>query len=410
MWGDLIGKEGIEKGYESVLRGERGVKYVETNAIGRELRGFPERSIDPQLGGNVVLTIDRHLQQVAEGAFPDSMAGSLVAIDPRNGEILAMVSKPSFDPSIFSGVLSPDQWDELNSDPMHRLLNRSIQSAYPPASTLKMLSAIVGLDTGLIDRDTRFGPCSGSLFFGDRKFGCWGVHGRVDVTDAIIQSCDVFFYLLAQRMDMDIWNTYAQQLGFGLPTGIDLGNEAQGLLPSRAYYDQRYGKYGWSKGAMLNLSIGQGEILATPIQMARYIGAIGTGKLCTPHLVRRVEGRRRVPQALVCQDIAIPPQVLQVVRNALVGVLEDEKGTAHLSRIPGLRFAGKTGTAQNPHGEDHAWFVAFAPAEYPTIAISAIVENGGHGSSVAAPMVKKVIEAYLQVGIAYSERAKLGRG
>lgn len=408
--GDLAGKDGIESEREADLRGDRGVRYVETNARGREIRGFPERAVAAVPGANVVLTIDRRLQQVAERAFPDGMAGGLVALDPRNGEVLVALSSPGFDPSIFSGGLAKEDWSKLHDDPMHPLLNRAVQSAYPPGSTFKMVPATAGLETGILDFETLYQPCRGSILCGDREFRCWGRHGRLNVTDAIIQSCDVFFYQLALRLNLDALSGYGARFGFGQPTGIDLQYESAGNMPSRAYYDQRYGKRGWSKGMLLNLCIGQGEILASPLQMARYVAAVATGKLCAPHLVRGLDGERRSWSRPECQDIEVSPRTLQGIRAAMVGVVEHPRGTAHASRIAGLELAGKTGTAQNPHGKDHAWFVAFAPAQDPTIAVAAIVENGGHGSSVAAPIVTKVIQAHLRPEAAQLTRMTATRG
>ncbi|RKY74750.1 MAG: penicillin-binding protein 2 [Candidatus Latescibacterota bacterium] len=387
LYGELVGRSGVELYYERLLHGRPGARYVEVDAFGREVRELSRR--DPAPGAKLYLTLDLRLQEVAEEAFGDGRTGALVALDPRNGEILAMVSRPSFSPELLSGVLSEDLWERIRSDTTYPLLNRAVQSSYPPGSSLKPLTAIVGLVSGIDDED--FVPCCGSLRFGDRVFRCWGKHGRLDVIGAIAQSCDVYFYQMAEHMDVDIWAEYAEALGLGRPTGVDLPGEEEGLIPSREYYGKE-----WAQGIMLNLAIGQGEILVTPIQMARYVGAIATGRLVRPHVLLRVEepdGRSFSVEPEV-EEVPIPPDVLSVVRKGMLEAVEGEEGTGRAARVPGVKVAGKTGTAQNPHGEHHAWFVAFAPYEDPTIALAVVVERAGCGGAVAAPIAGKVLSAY----------------
>lgn len=396
--GDLIGKRGVENKYEEFLRGQKGVRYIEVNALGQEVRELTDRSskeLSP--GTDLQLTLDLKLQLAAESTFKEGVNGAIVALDPRNGDVLALVSKPNYDPNIFAGMLTKDIWTQINTNPDRPLLNRAIQGRYPPGSTLKMVTAIAGLDLGLMDVNTHFVACGGGFYFG-RFYGCWkrGGHGSLGITDALINSCDTFFYQAGLRVGLGNWMSYMQRFGFGQRTGIDLPNEAVGLVPSANYFDQRYGRRGWTKGLLLNLAIGQGETLVTPIQMARYIAALANGgKLVEPHLLLKVgapDNRNKNIITKPAKDLGIPENTLKIVRNALLGVVE--RGTGTLARVQKIQVAGKTGTAQNPHGKDHSWFAAFAPYDNPTIAIAAIAENAGHGGSIAAPIVQKVLSAY----------------
>lgn len=315
-----------------------------------------------------------------------------------------MLSRPSFDLNLFGGVLPQDQWEKLHNDPQHPLFNRAIQSAYPPGSTLKMVTALAGLATGKVREEPTFDPCTGAYQFGNRVFKCWKEkgHGALDLGGAIVQSCDIYFYQLGGKIGLINWGLWAEKLGFGRRTGIDLPGEVSGLVPSPAYYDQRYERYDkekWTRGMMLNIAIGQGEMLMTPIQMACYIAAIGNGGIIPrPHILKEVveKGRRLFqPTQQVHQIAGISPGDMEMIRRSLLGVVQGEHGTGARARVPGVQVAGKTGTAQNPHGEDHSWFIAFAPFEDPTIAVAAVVENAGHGGAVAAPLVQKVLKAHL---------------
>ena len=402
LYGELIGKQGMERQYEAILHGRSGMRTLEVNAMGQEIGPLsdpPEKKAEP--GADLRLTLDLSVQLAAEQAFPDSMAGSLVALDPRNGEVLAMVSRPSFDLNLFGGVLPPDQWKTLNDDPRHPLLNRSVQSAYPPGSTLKMVTALAGLATGKVREEKGFLPCTGSYRFGNRVFKCWKEegHGTLDLMGAITQSCDVYFYQLGEKIGLITWGLWAEKFGLGRRTDIDLPGEVPGLVPSPSYYDQRYGKGKWSRGLMLNLAIGQGEVLMTPIQMACYTAAFANGgSILRPHILKEVveDGRRLFhPTRQLHQIAGISPGDMELIRKSLFAVVNAPHGTGARARVPGFGVAGKTGTAQNPHGEDHSWFIAFAPFDHPTIAIAAVVENAGHGSSVAAPLVQKVLKAHL---------------
>ena len=388
---DQIGKRGVERLCETILRGQDGLKYIEVNAHGREVGSFPDKTQSPQPGTDVILTLDARLQYAAEAVFGDSLSGSLIAVDPRNGELLAVVSKPDFHPR---AIRDPKAWEQLKSGNRNPLLNRSIQGEYAPASVFKMITAIAAIDMGILQPgEIKFTPCEGEIEFGDRIFRCHVETGcgELDLRGALRRSCDTFFYHLGLEVGITNWNRYARLFGIGQATGIDVADggdgESRGLLPDREYYVENKGKY--FDGNMLNLAIGQGETLVTPVQVARYNAALASGKLVTPHLLKN--GGLAYPE----DDVRVPTEVLQTVRDMMIDVVH--YGTGRRSYITGLNVAGKTGTAQNPHGEDHAWFVAFAPAEAPEIAITCIVENGGQGGSVAAPMVRQVLEHYFEL-------------
>ena len=399
-----LGKKGVELVYENVLKGQNGVQWREVNAVERVIRVIPGRGKEPKPGNDVWMTIDKNLQEAAERAFPDSGQGSLVAIDPRTGEVLAMVSRPNFDPNEFASGMSKKEWDLLRNDLGRPLLNRTIQGLYPPGSTFKLIMAAAALEMEIVDEGKRMPtPCRGVMTYGDRHFKCWSEkgHGSLDLHEAIKQSCDIYFYQLGVQVGLESWVNYAKKFGFEKETGIDLDGEENGLIPTREYFDAAYGKRGWSGGALLNLAIGQGETLVSPIQMACFIGGIATkGKVARPHLYKgsaALEGSwSPEPQNEFRKISGVSQETFEVMGRALLGVVEEKRGTGRLARVKGYKVAGKTGTSQNPHGEDHAWFIGFAPFEDPIIAVAAIVENSGHGGSVAAPLVGQIIETYLK--------------
>ena len=389
--GDFIGKTGIEKVYENSLRGRDGMLYVEIDATGRTGREFPERDRLPMPGEPLHLTIDLEVQLAAERALPDSLAGALVALDPRTGAVLAVVSKPTFDPNIFvSFQAQKERRRVLQSETV--LLNRALHGRYPPGSTLKMVSAIAALETGVTDTLSLFEPCYGALTVGRSRFRCHKRtgHGGLSLLGAIETSCNVYFYHLARLMSIETWHKYAAKLGFGQPTGIVYPGEAAGLLPSRQYYEERGG---WSFGHLLNLSIGQGAVLVTPIQMARYAAAIANGgHLVTPYISGAPPPRQRIE--------GISSRTFAIVRKAMRRVVDSNTGTGRRARVAGVTIAAKTGTAQVPSRDDDAWMVAFAPYEDPAIVIAAVVEGGGSGGARVGPVVREVVKAFcIQEGL-----------
>ena len=396
--GDLTGRTGLEKTYESYLRGENGHRYVRVNAVGQMIGiiSDPESNL-PVPGDNLHLAVDFEIQELCN-ALLTGRVGAIVVMDPADGGILAMVSKPEFDPNRFSVGIDSGTWRELNDDPERPLFNRAIQSHYPPGSTYKLVTAIAGLEEKKISIFTTLDPCWGGYQFGRRYFRCWkpAGHGTCNIRRAIIESCNVFFYQLALMMDADILAYYSRKVGFGRKTEVDIPGEGSGLVPDIDWYNRRYGRGKWTRGILLNLGIGQGEILVTPLQMACfYAGLVNGGTLVQPHFLQRIESPRdgAVIHEFESQNehFVISRGTEEILRKAMIGVVHDEDGTARAARVDDVTVGGKTGTAQYPHGEDHAWFVAIAPMEDPQIVISIIVENAGHGGAKAAPLAGEII-------------------
>ncbi|MFC1542088.1 penicillin-binding protein 2 [Candidatus Latescibacterota bacterium] len=386
-----IGKNGVERYYEEVLKGENGERFLEKNYLNRFLKIITDNNIPDVPGEFVTLTLDYRLQMAAEEAFADTIIGSVVAVDPRNGEVLLMVSSPFFDPNEFTSSMSESSFAMLRNDPGKPLYNRAIQGTYPPGSTFKMVTALAGLENGFGPK-TKFNPCRGYYYFG-REYDCWnrdvGGHGSLDMLQAMTQSCNVYFYQLGLKLGLEKWSPICEAMGFGQRTGIDLYEENEGNLPSPSFYEKNSITY--SPGMILNLSIGQGENDVTPLQLAHYAGIIATkGIKANPHLImdnsvvpERVEG--------------ISEESFEVVRRGMYGVINDIRGTAKTARIPGHVIAGKTGTAQNPHGSAHRIFIAFAPYDNPTIAIACVAENTGDITpSVAVQIVRKILVEYFK--------------
>ncbi|MFH1011365.1 MAG: penicillin-binding protein 2 [bacterium] len=400
--GDLVGKRGLEKTYDEFLRGQKGQRLAIVNVFGQEVGDLEGgHRVPPVAGKNLRLTIDAPLQALAESLLTDKI-GAIVAMEPSTGEILALASAPTYDPDIFAGAVAAADWQRLLSDPIKPMLDRAVQSVYPPGSTIKMAMLAEGLESKEIDVNWTV-PCRGSLRVGNRVFSCWRKqgHGRMAILDAIEQSCDVFFYTLGLRMGADGIYRALTRFHFGMKAGIDIGSEATGIAPSIAYYNRRYGPSGWTRGFIPSISIGQGEVLATPLQMCGYISAIADGVMWRqPHLVREIEdpvtGKTWVPDNHKAEPIDASTETMRLLREATRRVVMGSRGTAHRLADPALPMGGKTGTAQNPHGEDHAWFLGFAPFDEPKIAVCVLVEFGGHGSSAAAPLAGILMRAYVE--------------
>ena len=393
-----IGQFGIEKVYDDILRGIAGKKVIEVDAVGSIIKVV--RIQKPIKGRDIKLTIDIDLQVEAEESLKGK-AGAVVAIQPNTGEVLALASAPSFNPNLFVRGIDYGTWKSLVNDPRKPLLNRAIQSRYPPGSTFKIITAIAALEEGIVDKNTRF-FCNGSIFFG-RTFRCWKApgHGNVHLYNAIVESCDVYFYEIAKQLDIDKLAQYAMGFGLGRPSGIDLEGEVAGLVPTSGWKLETK-KERWYKGETLNTVIGQGYLSATPIQMARLIGAVvNGGKLYGPYLLS--DAGPEEPESVV----EINPKYISLIKKALLGVVTDKKGTGWAARSDIVGIGGKTGTTQVVGGvsrgkdipekyKDHAWFVAFAPEDKPRIAVAVFVEHGGHGSTGAAPIAKRIIEGYFK--------------
>jgi penicillin-binding protein 2 len=411
--GDFIGKYGAEKAYENYLRGTRGGRQVEVNANGQVVRVL--KTVNAKPGQNVYLTIDHALQKKAESLLR-GVAGAAVAMDPGSGRILALASSPSFDQNFFASGMSHEQWDSLISNPFRPMENKAIQGEYPPGSTYKIITALAGLEEGVIDEDTEV-SCPGYYRFGNRTFRCWkrGGHGRVKILKAITESCDVYFYKVGELLGVDRLAWYAKASGLGSPTGINLDKEAKGLIPTAAWKKRRTG-VPWQKGETLSIAIGQGFNLATPLQMVGLTAAIANGgtryRPMILEAIKSPDGRIiHQSQPEVIGKVPISERTLELVRTGLWAVVNSDHGTARGSRLADIEISGKTGTSQvigrkkddtrsenemPAHLRPHAWFVAYAPSNAPIIAVAVLVEHGEHGSGAAAPVARELIKTYLR--------------
>jgi penicillin-binding protein 2 len=392
--GDLIGRSGVERSYEEVLRGRDGAEFVVVNAMGRRVSTISEGPPrPPEPGHDVALTLDLRVQKALELVMASVDRGAAVAMDPRDGAILGMVSRPAFDPNEFSRGLSYARWSELSGKGANPLLNRAIQGTYPPGSTFKIVTMLAALRTGVANASSHFQSCTGSYFYGGRSFGCWKRtgHGSLDFPGAIQHSCDVYFYQVGVKLGLPQLEAAALAFGLGERTGIDLPQERRGLIPGTAWYDKRWGAGRWRKGLLLNLAIGQGELLVTPLQLALLACEVARdGVALRPHVVKEVEGVAGYGHSKPVQSgVTADHAAWETLRQGLERVVDSGTGTA--ARVPNVRVAGKTGTAQNPHGDDHALFVCYAPVEDPRITLAFVIENSGHGGSVAAPMAGAVL-------------------
>jgi penicillin-binding protein 2 len=413
--GDWIGQKGIESAYEKLLGGTNGERRVIVDSHAREIA--EENRVESRPGQNLFLTLDRDLQQLAEECFAEKV-GSAVALDPKTGEILALVSSPSYDPNWFTRRVTPEEWSSLLSDERHPLQNRAIQNTYSPGSVFKIFLAYGAAARGWVDPDARV-FCPGHAVFYGRTFRCHrkGGHGWVNLRNAIKLSCDVYFYNLGRRLGVDRIAEIARAFGFGEPTGVDLAHEKPGLIPSEEWARTRRGSR-WYPSETISVSIGQGPVLMTSMQIARAVSAlVEGGRLPTPHLFYASQdprtGVRLRYRAQVRQSLAIDPRLLAIVKDGMWAVLNEPGGTAFGSRVPGIEAAGKTGTVQvarrdavpragvdRSRLEDHAWFTAFAPREDPKIVVVVFVEHGGHGSSAAAPIARLLLAKYFGVEVA----------
>ncbi|MBN2279421.1 MAG: penicillin-binding protein 2 [Candidatus Marinimicrobia bacterium] len=393
--GDLIGYIGVEKQYENILRGQRGVKYIQVNAWGQAVGNFPGKDEIPAIPGkDLYLTIELGLQKLNEELMKDK-PGATIIMNPENGEIYSMVSSPDYSPNFFSGIISPADFALLRDNPDKPLINRITNGLYPPGSTFKMIAAIAALENNIIDKNHTF-FCNGKYRLGRREFKCWNEygHGNMDMKHAIEQSCNVYFYNLIRRMDIDIWASYVKLFGFGQKTGIDLPNEYLAVWPDSRYLDKKYGKNQWTEGHKLNQVIGQGDVTATPIQLARYAAIMSTkGKIIQPHLGMKYKEKDHFVLIKTQADSVseISNTTWTFVHEAMSDVVYANQGTGKQSQVDGMRVFGKTGTAQNA-GEDHAWFVGWAENDSIKIAFASIYEHGGHGGSASAPIVRELIE------------------
>ncbi|HYK01490.1 MAG TPA: penicillin-binding protein 2 [Thermoanaerobaculia bacterium] len=416
--GDLIGKRGVELMYDQYLRGKDGAEFWEYDADGRRLSEYAPARQQPVPGDNIYLTLDFELQRRAEQYFLENeMVGAAVALDPRNGEVLAMVSSPAFNPNIYSKRFTPEVWKTITSNPFKIELNRAIQGLYSPGSVFKMVMSIAGLSDGVVGPDTQFG-CGGSGVFFGRRFRCWKKegHGSVDVERALMVSCDIYFYQTGAKLGVDKIKEYANKLTFGEISHIDLDGERAGLVPStkwRAEHPYR-GDKKWYPAETISVAIGQGPLIVTPLQVANMTAAVANGgKVFQPHVVRYVDRvqkdgsykRFRVPSKVI-HEVPLAPEAVRAVRNGMWKVVNEPGGTGANARVEGLDVSGKTGsvqviayagrvkaTALPFKFRDHAWFASFAPRDNPQMVVVVFVEHGGAGGADAAPLAKLMFES-----------------
>ena len=411
---DHFGKTGLEQRYELDLHGISGFEQVEVDAGGRAVRTLARTA--PVAGNNLTLTIDSKLQRVAENAF-GTRRGSLVAIEPSTGGILAFVSMPNYDPNLFVDGIDTQSWKDLNESPDKPMINRAINGAYPPGSTFKPFMALAALETGKRRADSTIAD-PGFFNFGGHQFrdDKVGGHGMVDMYKSIVDSCDTYYYLLANDMGIDMISNFMGQFGFGSRTGVDIDGETKGVLPSQTWKKERFKKpeqQKWYAGETISIGIGQGYNSYTPIQLAQATATLANnGVMFRPHLVKYVtdtrSGEKRLIEPQPIKTIPLKPENIEVIKRAMVGVNTEGTGARAFANA-GYEAAGKTGTAQvyslkgaqyKAHAikeelRDHALFIAFAPAEKPTIALAVLVENGGFGAQAAAPIARQVLDYYL---------------
>ena len=411
-YGDILGKHGLEKFFDAYIRGRRGAELVEVNVYGKEIKNLGRN--DPVSGSNLVLTIDADLQKAVGEAF-EGRAGAAVVLDTRDGSVLAMFSSPSFDPNLFNSGISYDEWDKLQNNPFAPLSNKAISGQYPPGSTYKLIVAAAALEEGIITPDTKV-LCKGSFTLGNRTYRCWKKHGHgyVNLHQAIVESCDVYFYTVGKMLGVDKIAEYAKRFGLGDASGIDLPNEKSGLVPTKDWKLKRR-KSAWQLGETISISIGQGFNLTTPLQLANAFSAFANGgTLWRPRLVKYIEStdgkiyKEFLPEKR--GELKLSPKTVEILNSALWGVVNEPGGTGHAARMLNIDVCGKTGTSQVlglPENEkarrikkigafykDHALFVCYAPLKNPEIAVAVILENAGGGGAVAAPVAHKILTAY----------------
>jgi penicillin-binding protein 2 len=399
--GDVIGRMGVERLKEEELRGRRGGSMVETDALGRIVKEIAK--VPASNGQDVYLTIDYRLQEIVEAEF-EGLAGAVVCMEPHTGQVLAMMSAPGFDPNLFVNGISLKAWEGFSKDPERPLLNRAVAGLYPLGSVFKVVMAIAALEEGLTDeKETVY--CPGSYSFGNREFRCWKEwgHGPVNLRRALVESCDVYFYEMGRRLGIDKIAHWAKLLGLGVNSGSGLIEEKEGVIPSTEWKRKAL-KAPWYPGETISCAIGQGYIQVSPLQVARMMSAVfNGGYLLEVKLSLDEEEQKRI-------RLPIKERTLDLVREALWGVVNEPRGTGTRARVEGWDVCGKTGTAQTRsvnivekdiekvpyHLRDHAWFASVAPKEDPRIVVVVLVEHGGHGGSAAAPIAGRIIERYLQ--------------
>jgi penicillin-binding protein 2 len=407
--GDIIGRGGVEETWDEDLRGADGGVQVEVDSTGKESKVLGE--LKPIAGNNLVLTIDWELQEFARRLMEDrKYAGAIIVMNPKNFEVLAMVSAPGFDPALFARGITPEQWEELIADKRHPLEDKCISGQYAPGSTYKLITASASLEEGVIDEETEL-YCPGSFSYGGAVFSCYktGGHGRLSIHRAIVESCDVFFYRLGDKLGIDRLAVYGSGYGFGRPTGISIAGEKPGICPSTAWKRDYFG-IPWFPGETISCAIGQGYNLVTPLQLlSAFCALANNGTLYEPRIARELlspDGTSlEVYESKKTGTLPVSPETIEIIKKGFFGAVNEPGGTGWQARIEGKDVCGKTGTAQVISGSfvskylpyelrDHAWFVCFAPLNDPEVAVVVLVEHGGFGGSTASPLAGSILKKY----------------
>lgn len=399
--GDKVGKSGIERVYEDYLRGDLGTHYLKVNAFGQSLGTYDNGSLNvsPQKGADLITTIDADLQKLAEDLMKGK-SGGVVAIDPQTGGILSMVSSPQYDLEKLSGRIDNDYWQKINTDPSRPLFNRAISNRQPPGSTFKPFMGIIGLHLGLVTPQTEiYNP---GAYYRGRAYGDMADPGNYDLEEAIAKSSNTYFFWMIDRIAsrgmLNTWSKLIKDFGIGLVNNIDLPSERSGIVPDSTYMNSTFGERRWGIGDIMSLGVGQGMVSASPLQMAVAAASLANGGYrVRPHIVQAIrdpDGTIQYTNPEMEKIEWMKDEYIEAVKPGMKRVVTEGGGRYYVN-IPNIEMAGKTGTAQNPHGEDHGWFIAFAPADNPQIAVAGLMENAGFGSITAAPVVSLIVEKYL---------------
>ncbi|MDO9578899.1 MAG: penicillin-binding protein 2 [Candidatus Cloacimonadales bacterium] len=395
-----LGKNGLEQSYETILRGKNGYNVIQVDASGKYLQFFKHNLDKPaQNGADLILSIDNDLQNYVVDILPPKERSAVVVMDTETGEILAYVSKPDFDLNIFSSNISQEDWNKISNDESKPMLDRVIHGTYPPGSVYKPILATLGLESGTILPETKLADCTGGLLIGDRFFKCWWEkgHGRLNVTEAIKVSCDVFFYDLSTKLSLAQMGDFTKLNMLTVKTGIDLPGERSGFFPTREWYVETYGKYTSIIGQKVNLAIGQGEILTTPLQICAYFAALANdGVWKRPHLLKKsISKNANQPYEIYEQKLPVSDENMKLIQHALWKAVNERYGTGTAASVGGVDVCGKTGSAENHMGDEtHSWFAGYAIGRNYKISLVVFLENAGHGGSISAPLAGKIIQFY----------------
>ena len=392
QYGDVFGFSGLERIYEKNLRGNDGVEFRLVDIYGIDHGKYStSREYGIEMGEPLILSVDSRLQMKAESLLVDKK-GSVICMNPENGEVLAFVSSPDYDLNSFIGPIPNKLWDRWNQNSGKPLMNRGIQGTYPPGSIIKLLSAAYALDNNIIDENWSV-LCNGAYSYGDRTFHCWNItgHGHVDITQSIKYSCNIFYYQLIQKIGFENWSQIVSQFGFGKKTGIDIPGEKRGIVPTRKYMNDKYTSRGWGKGSLLNFVIGQGDMLATPQQVIQIMNLISTeGNSYEPHIKKGIDSKPL--------NVSLKKSTWKFLKDATLAVVNDNNGTGKNANSKFGKVGGKTGTAQNPHGEDHSWFSGYITLpNNKMMSLAVIVENGGKGSKTGASTARELFNEFAKL-------------